>query len=151
MIHILFTTPLGAKVSVPIDRPEQLFPTLRRYGQLGWVSGDVPAGGLRLPLADEPEFDFSLIGARPYVNAQHERCVMHGGMSYKRRELEESESRKLGKLEKMVKYSRGARRTDLPHLKEGEDIQYVTLITFKGGGRQHEQYAVPRQPRNAAD
>ncbi|WP_229776794.1 single-stranded DNA-binding protein, partial [Deinococcus ruber] len=124
---------------------------LRRYGQQGWTSGELPAGGLRLPYDMAEVFDWSLIGARPYVNSDGEACVMWQGQSYKKRDLDEVDTKKL-KLPRIVKYSRGARPTDPPHLKEGEEggVQYVTLISFKGAGRVIEAYVDPKTRKGTA-
>lgn len=144
MIQLHLVGPLGTSISVEVKDEHDIFPTLRKYGKSGWSSGDIPAGGLSLPLAMADNFDWNLIGARPYTNAEGEQAVMYRGQSYKRRELDEVDTKKV-KLPKIVKYSRGARPTDLPHLKEGEDggVQYVTLITFRGGGKVLEAYLDP--------
>ena len=133
--------PLGTSLSVEVEDERDLLNVLRRYGRQGWTSGELPAGGLSLPLAMADNFDWALIGARPYTNNDGEACVLYKGQSYKRRELEEVDTKKL-KLPKLVKYSRGARPTDPLHLKEGEEggVQYVTLISFRGAGRVIEAY-----------
>ena len=141
MLEIHFIGPLGTSMSVSVQDEKEILPTLRRFGKGGWTSGDIPAGGLSLPLAMADAFDWSLIGARPYINSEGEQCVMHRGQSYKRRELDEVETKKM-RLPKIVKYSRGARPTDPLHLKEGEEggVQYVTLITFRGNGKTIDAY-----------
>ena len=133
--------PLGTSLSVEVEDERELLNVLRRYGRQGWTSGELPAGGLSLPLAMADHFDWALIGARPYTNAEGEACVLYRGQSYKRRELDEVDTKKL-KLPRIVKYSRGARPTDPLHLKEGEEggVQYVTLISFRGAGRVIEAY-----------
>ncbi|GGR12409.1 single-stranded DNA-binding protein [Deinococcus ruber] len=133
--------PLGTSLSVEVEDERDLLNVLRRYGRQGWTSGELPAGGLSLPLAMADNFDWALIGARPYTNGDGEACVLYKGQSYKRRELDEVDTKKL-KLPRIVKYSRGARPTDPPHLKEGEEggVQYVTLISFRGAGRVIEAY-----------
>jgi len=152
MIQIHLTSPIGTSLSVSVEHADDILPTVRHYGKLGYTSGTVPSGGYALPLAQADDFDFALIGAHPYVNKDGEACVMHKGQSYKRRELEAVENKKMT-LPKIVKYSRGARPTDLPHVKEGEDggIQYVTLITFRGGGKKIAAYQQPNVQQNAAD
>lgn len=144
MPQLHLTGPLGTSISVDVQDERDILTTLRKYGKSGWTSGDLPAGGLVLPLAMADLFDWTLIGARPYVNNDGEACVLYKGQTYKRRELEEVDTKKL-KLPKIVKYSRGARPTDLPHLKEGEDggVQYITLITFRGGGKIIDAYVDP--------
>ncbi len=145
-IQLHFTGPLGTSISVGVQDDKEIFPTLRKYGRSGWSSGDIPAGGVTLPLAMADNFDWSLIGARHYTNAEGEQAVMYKGQSYKRRELDEVDTKKV-KLPKIVKYSRGARPTDLPYLKEGEEggVQYITLITFRGNGRVLDAYLVPNK------
>lgn len=143
MLHIEFITDLGAKVTVDVERPEQLLDVQRHYGRLGWTSGEVPAGGFVFPLDNEQDFDWSLIGARAWTNPEGEVMILHRGHAYRRRELEAVDSRKL-KLPKAVKYSRGAKPTDPEHLREKADgdIEYVTLAMFRGGKRQ-ERFAAP--------
>ncbi|AZI44032.1 single-stranded DNA-binding protein [Deinococcus psychrotolerans] len=152
MIQIHLTSPIGTAISVAVENAASILPTVRQYGKLGYTSGEVPSGGHSLPLANADDFDFALIGAHPYINKEGEACIMHRGQSYKRRELEAVENKKMS-LPKIVKYSRGARPTDLPHVKEGEDggIQYVTLLTFRGGGKKLTAYALNAVQQNAAD
>ena len=135
------TGPLGTSISVDVPEERDLLGVLRRYGRQGWTSGEIPAGGLSLPLAMADNFDWSLIGARAYTGGDGEQAVIYKGQSYKRRELDEVDTKKI-KLPRIVKYSRGARPTDPAHLKEGEEggVQYVTLISFRGGGRVIEAY-----------
>lgn len=143
MLHIEFTTDLGARVTVDVDSPEQLLEVQRRYGRLGWYSGEVPAGGYQFPLDNEADFDWALIGGRKFSTDDGEEAVYARGSVWKRRELDAVDTRKL-RLPKAVKYSRGARPTDPEHLREKSDgeIEYVTLAMFRGGKRQ-ERYAVP--------
>ncbi len=150
-IQLHLVGPLGTSISIEVQEEREIFPALRKYGKSGWSSGDLPAGGVSLPLAMADIFDWSLIGARPYTNADGEQAVMYRGQSYKRRELDEVDTKKL-KLPKIVKYSRGARPTDLPHLKEGEDggVQYITLITFRGGGKVLDAYVDPSKVAHQA-
>lgn len=138
------TGPLGTSLSVDVADDRDLLSTLRRYGRQGWTSGELPTGGLVLPLAMADLFDWSLIGAREWTTPEGEHVVIYKGVSYKRRELDEVDTKKL-KLPKLVKYSRGARPTDPPHLKEGEEggVQYVTLVSFRGGGRVIDNYVDP--------
>jgi len=134
--------PLGTSLSVETT-DDTLLSTLRKYGKNGWSSGDIPAGGLVLPYCMADTFDWTLIGARPYTNADGEQAVMHRGHSYKRRDFE---AKTTGvKMPACIKYSRGAKPTDPPHLKEGDEsgVQYVTLIMFKGTGKALNQYEVP--------
>lgn len=142
-LHVEFVTDLGAKVVVQVPSVEHLLEAQRHYGRLGWTSGTVPAGGFVFPLENADDFDWSLIGAREWTNPEGEVVVLHRGHAYKRRELDEVDSRKL-KLPKAVKYSRGAKPTDPEHLRErGDgDIEYVTLAIFRNGKRQ-ERFAKP--------
>lgn len=143
MLHIEFTTDLGAKVSVDIDAPEQLLDAQRRFGRLGWYSGDVPAGGFQFPLDNEADFDWSLLGGRKFALEDGEEAVYCRGAVWKRRELSAVDTKKL-RLPAAVKYSRGARPTDPEHLREKSDgeIEYVTLAIFRGG-RRNPNYALP--------
>jgi len=152
MIRLHLTSLLGTAISVAVESASDILPTLRQYGRLGYTSGEVPSGGFSLPLANANDFDFALIGAHPYTNKEGEACVMFKGQSYKRRELEAVENKKMS-LPKIVKYSRGARPTDIPHVKEGEagGVQYVTLLTFRGAGKKLTAYAVPTVQLEAAD
>ena len=136
MIHIEFITDLGAKVTVDVERPEQILDVQRHYGHLGWTSGEVPAGGYAFPLDNEPDFDWALIGARAWANPEGEVMILHRGHAYRRRELEAVDNRKM-KLPKAVKYSRGAKPTDPQHIRESGDgeIEYVTLAIFRNGKR----------------
>jgi DdrB-like protein len=135
------TGPLGTSISVEVPEERELLGVLRRYGRQGWTSGEIPAGGLSLPLAMADNFDWALIGARAYTSPDGEQAVIYKGQSYKRRELDEVDTKKI-KLPRIVKYSRGARPTDPLHLKEGEEggVQYITLISFRGAGRVIEAY-----------
>lgn len=150
MLHIEFTTDLGARVTVDVERPEQLLEVQRRYGRLGWYSGDVPAGGFQFPLENEPDFDWTLLGGRKFTTEDGEEAVYCRGAVWKRRELAAVDTRKL-RLPQAVKYSRGARPTDPEHLREKSDgeIEYVTLAIFRGG-RRNPTYATPGDAARAA-
>ncbi len=143
MLHIEFLTDLGAKVSVDVESADKLLDVQRQYGRLGWTSGEIPSGGYQFPLENEPDFDWSLIGARKWKNPEGEDMVIHRGHAYRRRELEAVDSRKM-KLPAAIKYSRGAKSTDPDHVREKSDgeFEYVTLAIFRGGKRQ-ERYAAP--------
>ncbi|PTA66576.1 single-stranded DNA-binding protein [Deinococcus arcticus] len=143
MLHIEFTTDLGARVTVDVETADKLLDVQRQYGRLGWTSGDIPTGGYQFPLDNEPDFDWTLIGARKWTSPEGEDLIIHKGHAYRRRELEAVDSRKM-KLPAAVKYSRGAKSTDPEHVREKSDgeFEYVTLAIFRGGKRQ-ERYAVP--------
>ncbi|MBW3631206.1 MAG: single-stranded DNA-binding protein, partial [Gemmatimonadetes bacterium] len=69
MASLRFHTPLGAEVWVPVERgtPQALARTVlemqRTLGAIGWRGATPPSGGFRLPLANEPDFDWRLLGA----------------------------------------------------------------------------------------
>lgn len=143
MIRIDFVTDLGAKVAVDVEDETRLLAVQRQYGRLGWTSGEIPAGGYQFPLDNAEDFDWSLIGARKWVNPEGEEMIIHKGLAYRRRDLEAVDSRKLT-LPKAVKYSRGARGTDPEHVREVQgEFSYVTLVFFRGGRRQ-DRYAAPQ-------
>ena len=151
MATVRFLSDLGAEVLVSVkgDTPDQVrravLQVLREYGRMGWRSGDVPRGGFRFPLANEPDFDWRLIGGRRCavkVDGEERDGVWYAGAFYTRRELEPNRRMKLAAA---VKYSRGAKNTDTPEIvEEGEgSFRYVTLAVFRGDGRRREEYAVP--------
>ena len=85
MLHIEFTTDLGAKVTVDVENASALLDTQRQYGRLGWTSGDIPSGGYQFPLENEPDFDWHLIGARKWTSPDGEELVIHKGHAYRDR------------------------------------------------------------------
>lgn len=119
-IKIHFRTELTAEVTVTIDSPSKLLETQRYYGRFGWTSGEVPAGGYLFPYDNADDFDWSLIGAREWVNSDGESVIIHRGHVYKRREMEAVDSKKMT-LPACVKYSRGAKPTDPAHIREKGD------------------------------
>lgn len=152
MLHVEFTTPLGARVTVDIEDPRQLDATLRQYGRLGWTSGEIPSGGYQFPYDNFHDFDWSLLGARKWKSPEGEDVIFHRGYSYKIRVLEAVDSRKM-KLPPAIKISRGAKNTDPPHVREQAEgeFEYVTLAIFRNGKRR-ENLAVPAQEHaEAAD
>ncbi len=143
-IQVHFTTRLGSAITVSLEHEGELMETLRRYGRLGWTSGEIPAGGLLLPYSLADTFDWSLIGARE-GEIEGERGVWYKGHFYKRRELAARQDKKM-KLADCVKYSRGAKPTDPAHLREPSGEQeYVTLVVFRGGG-ELKTYEKPGEP-----
>ena len=112
----------------------------------GWTSTqNVP---IQRTLTSPPaDFDWSLIGARPWTNPEGETLIIHQGHTYRRRELEAVDTRKM-KLPAAVKYSRGAKPMDPEHIREKADgeFEYVTLVMFRGGKRQ-ERYAKVTEPQ----
>lgn len=138
---------LGMRVSV--DFAGDAFGLMRSLGRAGWGPLEVPAGGFRLPLALHDKFDWSLIGAYP-LTIDGESGVMFQGQFYKQRSYEEQVKGK--KLPAAIKYSRGAKKTDPPHIvEEGSgDSAYVTLISFRGNGKSIPQFEIPAQAQPAA-
>lgn len=135
--------PLGEEVTINLDSGKDLYPTLSKWGARGFYSGAVPAGGYQLPFENEHDFNWALIGGRTFTNGDGEVCVFCQGHVYKRREFEAVDSRKLT-MPAAVKYSRGAKPADPPHIREkGDgDIEYVSLAVFRGG-RRNEAFALP--------
>jgi hypothetical protein len=145
-VTVSFCDPLGVEFSIRVPH-DRLYDAVRHYGGLGCTSGRIPNGGLRLPLANEADFDWRLLGAERFVmrdqNGDEMVMVRHRGHVYKRRELEEN---KKFNLKKVIKYSRGAKSTDPVDVREGEEngTQYVTLAVFANDrAPKVEHYAVP--------
>jgi len=136
MIQIHMTGPIGEQITLTVEHPKDLYPTISKWGALGYTTGTVPAGGHIFPLENEHDFDWALLGARPWTNPEGETVIIHRGHTYRRREFEAVDSRKM-KLPAAVKYSRGAKPTDPEHLREKSDgeIEYVSLAIFRGGKR----------------
>jgi hypothetical protein len=159
MAKIRFFTELGAEVLVSVEgtTPETLrqgvLKAQRALGPLGWRCCAPPPGGFQLPLANEPDFDWRLLGGRRgvcTVDNQERDGVWYAGQFYTRRALDPNPRMKLGRA---IKYSRGARSTDPPEMVEGEEgsaFRYVTLAVFRGEGRRREEYATPVEPRPGA-
>lgn len=80
MLKIEFTTDLGAKVTIDVPSESDIVSTLKKYGQLGWTSGQVPVGGFQFPLEAEADFDWSLISAKKWTNAEGEETIFTGVM-----------------------------------------------------------------------
>ena len=145
-VTLHLTDPLGIQFTVEVPE-ERMYETMRQWGAKGCTSGEIPPGGLRLPMANEADFDWRLIGARKFNLRDNDGteipAVYYRGHVYKRRELDEN---KKFKLKKVIKYSRGAKATDEDRYKEGEEggTQYVTLIVFAGeNARKDERFATP--------
>jgi hypothetical protein len=159
MAEIRFTTELGAEVLVPVEgsTPRELRQAVldaqREFGGIGWRSCPVPPRGFRFPLANEPDFDWRLIGARRgtgTIGGEERDGVWYRGQFYTRRALDPNPRMK---LERAIKYSRGAKGTDPQEIVEGEEdsFRYVTLAVFRGEGRRREEYAIPRAARTEGD
>jgi hypothetical protein len=152
MAEVRFLTDLGAEVFVPVegDSPHQLrqavLKTQRALGGIGWRCCPVPPGGFRFSLANEPDFDWRLIGGRRgtgTIDGEERDGVWYAGQFYTRRALNPNPRMKLGRA---IKYSRGAKGTDPAEIVEGEEgssFRYVTLAVFRGEGKRREEYAVP--------
>jgi hypothetical protein len=155
MVEVRFTTELGAEVLVPIEGTtpsalrQAVLDAQRTFGGIGWRSCPVPPRGFRFPLANEPDFDWRLIGARRgtgTIDGKERDGVWYCGQFYTRRALDPNPRMK---LERAIKFSRGAKGTDPAEIVEGEDgsFRYVTLAVFRGEGRRREEYAIPRAVR----
>lgn len=147
-VTIQLTDPLGIEFTVTVPE-EKLYDAMRHYGAKGYTSGTIPPGGLRLPMANEEDFDWRLIGARQFrydENGEEVIAVYHRGNVYKRRELPANPK---FNLRRIIKYSRGARATDEEKYREGDgETQYVTLVVFAGeNARKDERFATPKTAR----
>lgn len=155
MSTIRLYDPIGAEVTlhVPGDSAEEVAANARAiqraYGERGYTPFiSPPPGGLRFPLANADDFDWRLLGARPFtttLKGEKRPAVMFRGRTYVRREPPVTTRTP----ERIVKYSAGASRTDARQAVEGEEgkDRYVTLIIFRGGARKMENYAVEPAPR----
>lgn len=153
MAEIRFRTELGAEVLVPLkgesarEIRRDVLRAMRDFGRYGWRAAQVPPGGLRFPLASEPDFDWTLLGARRgtcTVDHEEREGVWYDGQFYTRRELEANPRMKLARA---VKYSRGAKNTDPAEVVEEGDgsFRYVTLAVFRGEARRRDEYAAPNE------
>lgn len=158
MAEIRFRTDLGSEVLVPLQGESareirrDVLRAMREFGRYGWRAAHVPPGGLRFPLASEPDFDWTLLGARRgtcTVEGEERKGVWYGGQFYTRREFEANPRMKLVRA---VKYSRGAKNTDPAEVVEEGDgsFRYVTLAVFRGEGRRREDLAAPARDREVA-
>lgn len=143
-LHV--TNALGMRLSVDVASEDDVFTKMRSLGKSGWSPLEIPAGGFRLPLAMHDSFDWSLIGAYA-LTIEDEPGVMFQGQFYKRREYEQESRGK--KLPAAIKYSRGSKPTDDPRIVEkgSGDINYVTLVSFRGNGKAIARFAVPSAQR----
>jgi hypothetical protein len=146
---------LHQKFTVAVTGTADALAKQRKLGEQGWAPAQVPDGGYFFPHSMNENFDFRLIGGRYFEFKKKNRndrevtvkCVEHLGLIYTCRDLPEEE----GGQEKgaKVKYSRGGKPTDRPHIKEGAGGNdnkpgYVSLITFTGGSRSIQEYEKPR-------
>lgn len=165
---VRFTTDLGAEVHVPVPLSEDAQPwkvedaildTMRRFGRRGWRAAQTPPGGYHFSLSAHDQFDWSLIGASPgrkrFDGEDVDRDgVWVGGDFYSRRDYAETQpTRGKAGMPAAIRYSRGARPTDPPELREkGDgDFEYVTLVNFRGGGAPRKKLALPSGTRTGAE
>lgn len=137
-MQVRFRSPTGHVVSVECDE-SQFLEVLARFGARRFIPESLPPGGLSFPYANHEGFNWALIGAKAGTverAGQQTEGVWWGGNFYTKREFEEESSRKTGKRPQAVKYSRGAKSTDPVEVREKSDgeIEYVTLISFRGSG-----------------
>jgi len=128
---------IGMRISLNIGSLEEAYALMRKYGNSGWTSSELPPGGIVLPYDMADLFDFRLIGGWEWTSPEGEFGIMYRGQFYKKRGPFAPVDTKKMKMGAAIKYSRGGRSTDPPHLVEkgsGEDT-YVTLATFKGAGK----------------
>lgn len=142
----LFFDDIGTEITMYAQNPAQMRELQRHYGKSGWrVKREERRGGLILPYDQHDSFDFSLLGARFWKSPEGETLLLCGGHAYRQRILEQVDSRKM-QLPAAIKYSRGAKPSDPPHLvekAEGE-FAYVTLVVFKTAGKAHPSLSLPQ-------
>lgn len=165
---VRFTTDLGAEVHVPVPLPEDAKPwqvedaildAMRRFGRRGWRATQTPPGGYHFPLSVHDQFDWALIGGsrgrKRFDGEDVDReGVWVGGDFYSRRDYAETQpTRGKAGLPAAIRYSRGARPTDPPELREkGDgDFEYVTLVNFRGGGAPRKKLALPSGTPTSAE
>lgn len=151
---LTFTTPLNARVAVtlPTDDsdPRTIAQTVidaqRAYGRFGWSAIEIPYGGYQFPLANEPDFDWTLLGASPGTrtgdDGEKQDGVWFRNEFYRRRELEPN---KKFKMSAAIKYSRGSNGDEAPgiQVENSGDFKYVTLAIFRGAGTKRPELAKP--------
>lgn len=126
---------LGMEINVEVKSVPNSYEVRKYMNGKGFNNPTaIPAGGYNRPYDEAKVFDWSLIGAE-MGELEGDKGVWCGNVFYKHREYEEETKGK--KMKAKIKYSRGARQTDLPHtIEKGTgDISYVTLISFSGRGR----------------
>ena len=136
---------LGIRLTLTATSASEALNLIRQYAAQGYApEREERPGGIELPLEAHDNFDWRLLGARPWKDAEGNEGVWHKGFFYRKRELEAVDNRKM-KLPAAIKYSRGARPTDPPHIQEKSegDIAYVTLVIFRRGGLVRPEYQKP--------
>lgn len=133
---VSFKDDLGHPVTVQTTLAD-VYDLQRRLGAAGWTPPDLPPGGFQFPYDLEENFDWRLIGARKITLPDNEVIVVWRGQTFKRRELPATPgTSRRGGRPAAIRYSRGARPLDPPHIVEEADgdIGYVALAVFKGKG-----------------
>ena len=126
---------LGMEINVEVKSVPNSYEVRKYMGGKGFFNPTaIPSGGYSRPYDEANTFDWSLIGAE-MSELEGDKGVWCGNLFYKHREYPEEVTGK--KMKAKIKYSRGARQTDLPHTIEQAtgDVSYVTLISFSGRGR----------------
>jgi len=146
--------PCGMELTIPYSDITQAFQIMAAYGEMGCTS-TFPDGGYTFPYEYADSFDFRLIGASEFTindNGETIRCLKWRGQIYKRRTYEATTGAR--RMPAKIKYSRGSRPGDPPHLVEPDagDAKkgYVTLITFVGAGKLSDIYLKPNNAIAAA-
>lgn len=146
-IDLHLHTQLESDITIRDIPEEKLDSAIRYYGERGWYSGAIPHGGFMLPYDNHHDFDWRLIGGHTFeavdkATGEKIEGVYCRGHFWKRRDLAANPKKNMVAA---VKYSRGAKPTDEPHLIEGDEsgFRYVTLAIFRGG-RRNEHYAIPK-------
>jgi hypothetical protein len=155
-------SPLAMPIDVAIGSEDDALAFMRDHADLGWSPAHIPDGGYVFPYDMAEDFDFRLIGARTFCKdvpygtqgkvRKDVRHLVHRGFVYQERSLDEDTSSSQRGAAK-IKFSRGAKPTDPPHLKEAaaaDKAGYITLISFVGKGRVDTRYLKPKAGRPAA-
>jgi hypothetical protein len=149
-VSLVMVDEIGTHITVSAADLAELRVLQRRYGAQGYrPAGNVPAGGYQLPYDLHDTFDWSLIGARPWISPEGDKGVFHDGHFYKQRLMEPVDSRKM-KLPAAIKYSRGAKNTDADDVKEKAEgeFEYRSLILFRGRGLVRAEFQLPGRRRH---
>ena len=130
-----FKNQAGMEFNLYITSIDDAYEKCLKYGAAGWTCGEVPPGGHKFPYDMADKLDFRYIGAVE-GEIDGEKGLWYRNEFYKWREAEEeTKGQKKGAR---IWYSRGAKPTDPPNVKEGaigDKSGYVTLVSFKGKAR----------------